>query len=91
MKMKVTLEPLDYTRRHVMEFDLDSISYAIGVALRANIDDDERAFMKIRAIKTLREERGHGLLEAKTLIEFADEMIKQCEGLKLAAALNPLD
>lgn len=67
----------------------EDISYAIGVALRARAE--QNPYQKIPAIKYLRMEKGYGLYEAKTLIEFAVEMIKQCEGNKLPAALNPID
>ena len=75
-----------------MKFTHDDVLYAIGVVMRGQyIQDDTLKYRKITCIKKLREERNCGLLEAKLLIEFAEEMLKKIEGLKLPAALNPLE
>lgn len=76
-----------------LEFNLEAINYAIGVARRAGAPNEEGQYFsrKITAIKHLRMEKGFGLLEAKTLIEFAWDMIKTCEGMKFVAVLNPID
>ena len=76
-----------------MTFDLDDISYAIGVTLRAGsqITGEGHFHRKIKSIGVLRQEKGFGLFEAKTLIGFAITMIEQCEGNKLPAMLNPIE
>ena len=91
MKMQVSIMPDGYNTAVVAS--LDDISYAIGVALRADAPTSGEGCWgrKIAAIKYLREEKGFGLYGAKTLIEFAVKMIEQCEGNKLGAALNPID
>lgn len=88
--MKVTLQRED--GKTIITSNLDGISYAIGVALRAGAPVGKGGWgSKISAIKHLREEKGYYLTEAIILIDFAWEMIKQCEGNKLPAMLNPID
>jgi len=90
MAMCITIEPHG---SNPVVLSLDDISYAIGVALRAGAPDSGEGHWtrKIQAIKYLRMEKGYGLYQAKTLIEFAVKMIEQCEGNKLPAMLNPID
>lgn len=90
MKAKVAITP--EANNTAVVVSLDDISYAIGVALRADAPKMEEGCWgrKIAAIKHLREEKGFGLYQSKTLIEFAVKMIEQCEGNKLPAALNPI-
>ena len=87
--MKVVLHP----GGSGMTFDLDDISYAIGVVLRAGcqITGEGHFHRKIKSIGALRQEKGFYLVEAKALVEFALVMIEQCEGNKLPAMLNPID
>ena len=89
MKFNVTIKPEGSTSQVLS--NLEGISYAIGVTLRAAPDEDKRAYRKITAIKYLRQETNCGLYEAKALIEFAMEMLKMCEGNKLPAMLNPIE
>lgn len=83
---------LSYSQTQKLEFTHEDVLYALGVVMRASyIDDEKLKYKKITSIKALRMERGYGLLEAKTLIEYAEDLLKKIEGLKLAAALNPID
>jgi len=90
MRIKFILD--GYAGRQAVEFEQEEVVYAMGVTMRASyILDDTMKYKKITAIKRLREEKGFGLLEAKVLIEYSEDVLKKIEGLKLAAALNPID
>lgn len=75
---------LEYKNEHMkLAFEL------LHRDLKGNLYDNDHVNV-ILCIKTLREDAGMGLLEAKCAIEFARDMIAHLRHTRLVALVNPL-